>query len=286
MMREFHRMAQLDGVLNNILDETSGPDVSPALRLEHTFIELLLSTGEDREAIGTIRDAAAHGLERTFSRVLPGTVAQQSQRIETDFITMALLNYYNRDHPRVYLPLMQRSTNTEPLSSFIRTYNYALLDGRRVTPTIRSKRGSAGSSHSDILAEPQQPRCGTRALALSWRDTGDVCHRKKHLWKGITSPGTICETFLLFFITPPGPDSEMTFLSSPELGVETWLYKEYARPGDVDYPPCVMPLAQIQFQFPSSLAAFGLEKRWERKNSRGPDEVASVIQRFRESTTI
>jgi hypothetical protein len=78
MMQEFHRMAQLDGVvrtgihsnytlalrflqLNNILDETSGPDVSPALRLEHTFIELLLSTGEDREAIGTIRDAAAHG---------------------------------------------------------------------------------------------------------------------------------------------------------------------------------------------------------------------------------
>ncbi|KAJ7930178.1 hypothetical protein B0H13DRAFT_1859010 [Mycena leptocephala] len=131
MMREFHRMAQLDGVLNSILDETSGPDISAALQLENKFITLLLGTGEDREALGTIQDATAH--ERTLSLVLPGSVAQQSQRIESDSILMGLFDCYNRDGSRVYLPhATQQDTNTETLSSFLETYNYALLDRRRV----------------------------------------------------------------------------------------------------------------------------------------------------------
>jgi hypothetical protein len=54
----------------------------------------------------------------------------------------------------------------------------------------------------------------------------------------------------------------MTFLSSPELGVETWLYKEYARPGDVDYPPCVMPLAQIQFQVGRGKIGYTVPPMW------------------------
>jgi hypothetical protein len=47
--------------LNSVLEETSGPGVPPDIELENKFIKLLLGTGEDGEALGTIQDAAAHG---------------------------------------------------------------------------------------------------------------------------------------------------------------------------------------------------------------------------------
>ncbi|KAJ7920373.1 hypothetical protein B0H13DRAFT_1867715, partial [Mycena leptocephala] len=56
--------------LNGILEETSGTEVSDALQLEHQFIQLLLGTGEGREALGTIQDAAAHVLREVTQQVL------------------------------------------------------------------------------------------------------------------------------------------------------------------------------------------------------------------------
>jgi hypothetical protein len=35
---------------------------------------------------------------------------------------------------------------------------------------------------------------------------------------------------------------------SPELGVETWVYKQYAKPNDPDFPPQVLPMADIRCQ--------------------------------------
>ncbi|KAJ7300973.1 hypothetical protein DFH08DRAFT_827945 [Mycena albidolilacea] len=65
-------------------------------------LQLLLDVGQNKEALGTIQDAAAH--ERTSSRVLPGTIAKASQRINDDFLVMGLVQYYNRDLPKVLLP--------------------------------------------------------------------------------------------------------------------------------------------------------------------------------------
>jgi hypothetical protein len=48
--------------LNRILDETSGENLPIELRMEHQFVQLLLGSGEDREALGTIQDAATHGM--------------------------------------------------------------------------------------------------------------------------------------------------------------------------------------------------------------------------------
>lgn len=78
MVREFHRMAQLEGAvrgatphnccgdfnifqLNGVLDETLGTDLPITLQLKHKFIQLLLGVGQNKEALGTIQDAAAHG---------------------------------------------------------------------------------------------------------------------------------------------------------------------------------------------------------------------------------
>jgi hypothetical protein len=61
-VKAFGKKLKLDHVaqLNGILDETSGDNLPIELRWEHQFIQLLFSTG-DREALGTIQDAAAHG---------------------------------------------------------------------------------------------------------------------------------------------------------------------------------------------------------------------------------
>ncbi|KAJ6506558.1 hypothetical protein C8R45DRAFT_1208644 [Mycena sanguinolenta] len=59
-MREFQRMTQLEGMLNGALDETSGENVPAELQTEHRFIRYLLGSEEDREAVGTIQDAATH----------------------------------------------------------------------------------------------------------------------------------------------------------------------------------------------------------------------------------
>ncbi|KAJ7837895.1 hypothetical protein B0H14DRAFT_2588982 [Mycena olivaceomarginata] len=149
MMREFHRTAQLDGIyLNGILNETSGDDLPIELRWEHEFIELLFSTGE-REALGTIQDAAAHAL--LVSRGAgKHCKKKKSERIEDDAMRLAIVNYYNQDGAKVHLTrdsdrARQQGLNTEMLGSFVETYKYTLLDGRRVTSTAYSRRG-AGSS--------------------------------------------------------------------------------------------------------------------------------------------
>ncbi|KAJ7247963.1 hypothetical protein C8J57DRAFT_1240479 [Mycena rebaudengoi] len=142
-MREFHRMAQLDGMLSGILDETSGDELPIDLRLEHRFIQLLFGTDENREALGTIQDAAVH--ERALSRVVPGSIAKKSLRIEDDAMRLGIVNYYNQNRPKVHLTRARPGGNTEMLGSFADTYSYALLDGRRVMSITESRRG-AGSS--------------------------------------------------------------------------------------------------------------------------------------------
>ncbi|KAJ7736047.1 hypothetical protein DFH07DRAFT_967007 [Mycena maculata] len=228
MMREFHRMAQLDGVLNGILDETSGPDVPLPSQLEHRFIQLLLGAGENKEALGTIQDAAAY--ERTSSRVLRGSIANPSERIEDDVLRMGLVQYYNKETPKVYLRLAGKEfANTEVLGSFTETYNYALLDGRRVTSTTCSKRGSAGSSLIQI-------QFGGEPYA------GEIRSIFRHKQAGVPSS----EAMLLVFVAwmkpsgeTPLDDDSFIWHDFPELGVDTWIYKEYAQPGDTDCPPCV-----------------------------------------------
>jgi hypothetical protein len=61
---------------------------------------------------------------------------------------LGLLHYYNRDAPRIHLNPRERDTTTgsSQLVPYADIYDYALLDGRRITPTTRSTRNTAGSS--------------------------------------------------------------------------------------------------------------------------------------------
>lgn len=85
-------------------------------------------------------------VEHGVSRVVPGSIAENSILIQDDHIRLGLFNYYNRDGPRVHFNRQAPRDGTSMLSAYMDTYNYALLDGRRLASTTRSKRGSAGSS--------------------------------------------------------------------------------------------------------------------------------------------
>ncbi|KAJ7710878.1 hypothetical protein B0H17DRAFT_1123966 [Mycena rosella] len=60
---------------------------------------------------------------------------------------LGLVNYYNQHGHKVHLTRARPAEgNSQMLGSFAETYDYVLLDGRRLAPTTRSKRRSAGSS--------------------------------------------------------------------------------------------------------------------------------------------
>jgi hypothetical protein len=145
------------------------------------------------------------GIERTLMRVLPGSIAEQSHRIDDDFILMGLLHYYDRDETRVHLPRTRpQMSNTEVLGSFLEIYNYALLDGHRVTPTTRSKRGSAGSSLIQIYwLNPNTPAAG-REPQEPLPYVGDIRQMFKHTQSDVpTSDST-----LLVFVAWLKPSTE------------------------------------------------------------------------------
>ncbi|KAJ7305462.1 hypothetical protein DFH08DRAFT_825153 [Mycena albidolilacea] len=138
MMREFHRSAALDGVIKNLLADPT------CTTLERQFIQRLGGERNKQEALGTIQDALRD--EQTLMRVKAGSIADKAEKLD-DLIRQGLEYYYNKDQPQVhYLLAVNPSPNTSTLASHAETYNFALLDGRRITPTSRSERNTAGSS--------------------------------------------------------------------------------------------------------------------------------------------
>ncbi|KAJ7611135.1 hypothetical protein DFH06DRAFT_1373949 [Mycena polygramma] len=270
MVREFQRMAQLDGLLNGVLDETSGSDLPMPLRWEHQFLQLLIGTGENKEALGTIQDAAAHDSERTSLRVIPGSIATRAQRVTDDTMVMALMAYYNKNSTMVHLPRApQQQAHAQMLGAFVDIYDYALLDGRRVTSTTRSKRGSAGSSLIQIQFG-EDPYVGEIRVLFRHKQTGIP-----------SSESTVLAFISWLKPSPETPLDDNSFIwhDFPELGVDTWIHNGYAPPNDTSSPPSVLPLADIQCQvsrgtikytrpplwitttmdrFPTSLEAYGM----------------------------
>ncbi|KAJ6565735.1 hypothetical protein B0H10DRAFT_2358600 [Mycena sp. CBHHK59/15] len=134
MMREFHRNAGLDAVLNTTLSNTN------TRGFEHRFILNMMGHG-GTEALGPIQDAARD--EQTFTRVRAGIKADVAEKA-SEYIRLGLFRYYNKYEAKVHYNTP--GVGTHQLATFITTYNFALLDGRRITPTSRSSRNSAGSS--------------------------------------------------------------------------------------------------------------------------------------------
>lgn len=110
--------------------------------------------------------------ERSQLHVQPGAVANPTGSL-SDNARAALYNRYNQVTKAIYYPLDRHIPHGAfILNSCAQFYNYALLDGRRITPLSRSLRNSAGSS----------------IIQSIWNDTtyaGEVLNIFHHPQKGV-----------------------------------------------------------------------------------------------------
>ncbi|KAK6987670.1 hypothetical protein R3P38DRAFT_2574673 [Favolaschia claudopus] len=216
MMREFHRAAKLDGM---------GLD-SNALS-EHRFLKLLLGVDDNVKALGTIQDAAAHGslLLHSILRTLSST----AQEIKNDYIILGLRRFYSQQRYNI---------DFNALGAFMETYNYFLLDGRRIASTQQSRSRDLGS-------------------CLVWYEfegegyAGEVDVIFRHKQTEVPNSSEMLFVFVRWMKRSdfvPMENGGFIWDDFPELGVETWKYKVFAEGDDGNYPPCVLPADRIKCQ--------------------------------------
>ncbi|KAJ6540384.1 hypothetical protein B0H19DRAFT_1077796 [Mycena capillaripes] len=153
MMRGFHRNAAVDSAMYQGLSTDEG---LASFELESSFIHLLVGQDTNTEA-----------LEFSVSRVKFGQLATRMKPMDDDTMRLGLLQYYNRKGPQVHLnPREQHGfQNTSYLLPYADVYDYALLDGRRITPTTRSTRNTAGSSIIQGKSVPSLSTGNPKSLA-------------------------------------------------------------------------------------------------------------------------
>ncbi|KAJ7114850.1 hypothetical protein C8R44DRAFT_880917 [Mycena epipterygia] len=255
MMREFHRAVGLDAVMRSNAQNTKLP------RLECDFNAKLLA-GDNTQALGTIQDAAQAGkayspeirsdharapTTETLSRAQAGTIAKNADRL-SDHIRFGLKQYYNRISPQVHFP-REETALTYELHPYGVTYNFVLLDGRRIIPTS-SQRSSGGSS---II----QARFGDLPHVGEIRQI--FLHRQ---------PGVADSEFTLLAAVAWMKPSKWTPLDNrtlwnkfPELGIETWELNSY-----VDFkandPPMIIRVEDIHCQVARALISHTTPKIW------------------------
>ncbi|KAJ7826533.1 hypothetical protein B0H13DRAFT_2374368 [Mycena leptocephala] len=166
------------------------------------------------EALGTLQDAAR--AELTSNRVKAGQLATKMKRIDDDTMKLALFNYYNSDpqNPQVRFNTREGRGDLPALVQHADLYNYALLDGRRITPTTRSRRNKAGSSIIQGTFNGEACAGEVRAIFL---------HRQPGVPSYETTLLAMVEWMQESDFSPlDGDDEGFVWHLFPELGVNTW----------------------------------------------------------------
>lgn len=116
----------------------------------------------------------------------------------------ALYEHYNATIPQVHYPLeelnLELQQKTTTLSNRAQFYEWATLDGRRITPASRSRRGSAGSSLVQVIYNGDtyagevhnifhhlQPKIDDDTLwaEVAWMKTSDYTPLQEHIWEDL-----------------------------------------------------------------------------------------------------
>ncbi|KAJ7600183.1 hypothetical protein C8J56DRAFT_879913 [Mycena floridula] len=154
---------------------------------------MLAETGE---AIGTVADA---GTSSSFVSHTPS-----AKTTLTDIDRVALRTYYNSlQKGPFHLELESNpQPGSTPITRYVQQFNFALLDGRRISPTLRTLRSSKGSSIVKIMSGGQRLGGEVRELFLhkqtkidepvvftciDWMDYADVSPVKTDIWKDFTT---------------------------------------------------------------------------------------------------
>ncbi|KAJ7810918.1 hypothetical protein B0H14DRAFT_2378759, partial [Mycena olivaceomarginata] len=229
MMREFHRSTRIDSVVCGTRPHShaSSTDLSVASsvkshrtlfnvtrrrNLKGTLFNLSWVKTDNAEAIGTVQDAAHAGMLRWDSKLA-------------------------RKEPTVHFAL-DKVVGTTMLSPVVELHNFALLNGKRLIPTERSRRNTAGSSLIQFRYEGE-------AFA------GEVRQILRHIQPEVPTSKNVILVHISWMkcsnLTPLD-GGRFPWDNYPQLGAETWEYDTYTDPKDEDFPPIVLPLDEIHCQ--------------------------------------
>ncbi|KAJ7199345.1 hypothetical protein C8J57DRAFT_1104501 [Mycena rebaudengoi] len=165
-----------------------------------------------------------------------GRIADKSHRL-LDLHRVGLERFYNAHETLVHQPLDEDPPpNTVPLHTHAQTYNFALLDGRRLTPTSRATRGSAGSSIVQV-------KIGANVHAGELREI--FVHRQPGIAGSSNTPLVAIEWMKNCDFTPL--DNAELWNRYLELGIDTWDLDVFLDPQTTN-PPMIMRLADIHCQ--------------------------------------
>ncbi|KAK7059539.1 hypothetical protein R3P38DRAFT_2758959 [Favolaschia claudopus] len=208
-------------LLQNIMKATADASESSIDSTEHILMKILLGVGEDEseaQALGTIQDAATYGfavliLEKNLlegansGRVTEGIIARRAEVLEDDYLKLGLIRYYHDQG--------HRAITFDTLGGYLQTYNYVLLDGRRITSTQRNRGRNFGSCliYSEFNEEGF---------------AGELQIIFKHSQDGVSSSSQTLFGFVRWMkrsMMTPLTSNQFIWddlrLSSPELGIET-----------------------------------------------------------------
>ena len=182
----------------------------------------------------------------------PGTIAQHSSPL-SDTAQAALYSYYNRDGPRVHYELERYPPpGMWVLKGNAQFYNYAILDGRRITPTTRSRREFIGSSI--IKHKWNGSLFGGEVVSIFHHVQGkgdpailfaEIRWMKRSTHSPLCASDPIDPWRDLYVLLSFSFLSYIIFVHSPELDVETWELDSFLEPNSRASPPAVIPFNSI-----------------------------------------
>ncbi|KII89950.1 hypothetical protein PLICRDRAFT_571418 [Plicaturopsis crispa FD-325 SS-3] len=240
MMREFQRSAQLTSMIKEVTSAHTVGEESARAILSHIISDKV-------EAHGTV--AGAVNDELSLFRVQPGPVVKSISTLSQE-ARLGLHVYYNQTTPgRVHYALEARQTpHSRRLLESAEFFDWALLDGRRITPTSRTLRNSAGSSIVKVIYDGEP-------------FSGEVRSIFRHNQPGIADTTVFAEVewMKLLDLSPVEDDPWSQF---PYLEVETWEYQQYWNVGAAEVPPPVVPFHAIACQLARGLVTTTEPHMW------------------------
>ncbi|KAK0440881.1 uncharacterized protein EV420DRAFT_1279046 [Desarmillaria tabescens] len=165
-------------------------------------------------------------------RVVVGPPVSRNKTPLSDIAANTLVQHYNSGpSPKVHHPLNPAVRHSKPLNKKAQFFEYAILDGRRIVPTSRTKRKNAGSSIVKVV----------------WNDetyTGVITHIFRHDQLSVMDEILWAEILWMAKLDMCAVNGN-PWSDFPELEVEFWRHDYYHQPGTLGVPPSVIPFKVI-----------------------------------------
>ncbi|KAG1736607.1 hypothetical protein EDD22DRAFT_787473, partial [Suillus occidentalis] len=182
--------------------------------------------------------------------VQPGPASTHPQRLN-DSVRAALHSQYNARHPHSvhYALALNPPPQSLPLNDFAVFYDFALLDGRRITPASKSTRESFGSSLVKARVGPDFYY-------------GEIISIFSHVQPNAADGSQLQAEFRWMKELALSPVQDDPWSEFPELDVMCFALNEFWGPQEAGSPPCVLPFDCITCQIARGVVTTTNPQMW------------------------